>query len=61
MKKKKPSFWKFYLVVALFPMFTACDGCIQLTGCNIDLGQQTGQAQDTDDTSVEQFISDLGK
>ena len=61
-KKNKKSFWKFYLVVALFPFFTGCSGCIQLTGCNIDLGDPLGQQQAQEETkSLVEMISSIGE
>ena len=59
-KNTKKSTWKFYLVLAAFGVLTmtGCDGCIQLTGCNISLpGGTPGQSTQ----SLEQIISDLGQ
>lgn len=70
MNNKKKSTWKYYLVLAVFPLISAScgDGCIQLSACNILPGgpitQVTDAVQDDNqatDTSIEDMIRDIGK
>ncbi|MCG8418923.1 MAG: hypothetical protein MJE77_13380 [Proteobacteria bacterium] len=61
-KRKRSILNSFFVAATLAFFLTSCDGCIQLTGCNISLLDEIGvDSSKADQRSIERMIRDLGK
>ena len=61
-QRKRSILNSFFVATALSFLLASCDGCIQLTGCNISLLDELGaNSSKTDQRSIERMIRDIGK